>query len=237
MVASIICCSWGFLASFAQANETQQFADTRLEETHKERFDNYYKYLDAGEANVIALSGKRAKRAGTNLALTLAGGKSVTFVTRPTCVPNAKTAEEDCIFFHLMAAWPSRHFYLVHKGYWEGGELLLINDRDGQETILEGLPQFGPDKDRFLVLSAQGMDSSAAIRIYKFTDRGPVLEWDTDGFPIFEYAVPTMRQWTDTGISIEFRTYRSPKDYDVTGHASLVREDGTWRLLLGSAAP
>src|SRR5262245_40508973 len=104
-------------AFLSQCGSDATLQDTNIAETHKQKVSNYPKYLEAGEPNVIALSGNRAKRQGNSLVLNLASGKQVTFVTRPTCVPNA-SAEEDCVFYHLMAIWPSRHAYLLSRSYF-----------------------------------------------------------------------------------------------------------------------
>src|SRR6185312_2095026 len=95
------------------------------------------------ERRALALSHGRAERRGERLRLKLSGGRILTLRSRPE---NCELDNVDrCVNYRFIVDLPSRHAFLVDKGYYEGGDILLIDDTTGRSTILPGLPIFGPD--------------------------------------------------------------------------------------------
>ncbi|MGE4064937.1 MAG: hypothetical protein AB7E79_16350 [Rhodospirillaceae bacterium] len=204
-------------------------ADTTLAETHGRQNGDYYDYLALGEINVLAKAGGRARREETALILALGDGRTKTLQTRDNCLtPSSK----ECTLYHLMALWPSRHAFLVHKGYYQGGDFLLIDDRDGQETVLTGLPIFGPDPSRFVVLTADAPGREANIEIYRIADGRPEREWSAGRLDDAQMMWRSLRfvGWDESGINVEVRGTVSDSAAQTSAKYLVAGHDGEWRV-------
>jgi hypothetical protein len=125
------------------------------------------------ESQVLAASGGRAARLGDELILTLAGGQKQVF-HGDACGAGASA----CRSFRLAADLASRHLFLIavrQDGHAAG--YILIDDRNGARTQLDGVPVFSPDNARFLLTLDGDGDNPHAFEIWRRGDKGWALEW------------------------------------------------------------
>jgi len=129
-----------------------------------------------------------------------------------------------------MAVWPSRNLYLVHRGYFEGGEYLLVDDRTGEQLVLTGVPEFAPDKKRFISINDEGMNGEESnIEIYRLTDDSlPVREWSARASGVaLTFLSMRLKEWVGEEIRLELLVGQSPAQ-----GARLTKRGDDWQLSL-----
>lgn len=220
------------LAGFGEGISAE--LDTNVEETHRQKFSNYYDYLKAGEANVIAAAPERAKREGSELLLKVGQGTWQKFVTR-SCEP-ASWDNKYCFSHYLMASLPSRHLYVLAKGYSEESDTILVDDRTGQELVVGGFPMFGDDAQRFIVLFKDDSDQAAHAAIYQLTSTIPQLEWSGHQLPIpFEFIGEfRMLQWKGDEILLKIGSNNAAEKAHI---GKIVKANDTWQFTLMPGTP
>lgn len=195
----------------------------------------------AMEKAAIAASPKRATRTGATLRLERIGRPLTLTDTRAACDDDSPRFDAGtCARYDLVADLRTRHAYLVVKGGYEGcGDLLLIDDRSGRQTLFADVPTFSPDGERLLIQNeceAEGSASDNHLEIWRRQADGWVLEWaytdeaayaaDPDLKRIFHSTVVA---WQGDRIVLAF------SDSDAGRHwtGSLTRIEGRWVLKAG----
>lgn len=84
-------------------------------------------------------------------------------------------------------------FFVAKKSLYEGTEYLLINDKTGEEIILEGFPKSSPNGKHLVVTSADlaaGFDYNG-VQIWHLGDNGLELVWEKE----MENLEPFLPKW------------------------------------------
>jgi hypothetical protein len=176
--------------------------------------DDKTQTVQSFEPHVLAAAQDRAWRRNDSLFLAITAGPPVELVNLPDC---DDTSEKDCRSFYLAADLASRHSFLVEETFFNGSRFLLIDDRSGRKTELDGPPQFGPDDSTILVIdndetfvkpSVQVWQRSgdAFVRVFSHDNAVGVsasLEaWDADGIHLALSSADAFdedgRHWTGT---------------------------------------
>lgn len=99
---------------------------------------------DAGQAQAACLkeTGGAVTRSGDTLVVAIAGGKSLRFDSNPKAC--ATDDADNCRIVRLAAYDPARSFVVVEEIYYEGGDVRLVDLRDGAKVDLHALPEFSP---------------------------------------------------------------------------------------------
>src|SRR5262245_31818586 len=100
------------------------------------------------ESNILRDIPHAARRRGNLLLLRLFGGRMVVLRDTSAChnsdiATNARVL--DCHTFRLVACLPSRHSFVVQESLYGASIILLIDDRTGRRTSLNGLPHYSPN--------------------------------------------------------------------------------------------
>ena len=93
-------------------------------------------------------------------------------------MPARNITHDNCIGCDLLADLPTRHAFIVQVGYYEGGDVWLIDDRTGQKTVLPAFPEFGPDNSEFITLdNDEAYGEPGSITIWRRQDFGAEVIW------------------------------------------------------------
>jgi hypothetical protein len=182
------------------------------------------------EGQALGLSGGRAKRMGDALSLKLANGKSLKLSSQPK---NCELDNVDhCVIYRFVADLPTRHAYLVDEGYYEGGDILLIDDRTGRRTVLPGIPIFGPTSQELISIDncvAYGGDYD--LQVWKRAGDHFVVEWRHVTEPLTDEVDEEVVSWSDPDrIALRFKSTGSTGGPSYQWSGALVRKQGAWRL-------
>jgi serine/threonine protein kinase len=184
---------------------------------------NTYECAKAIEKYQLGQAGYKAlaARSGKSLELTLKNGGRVTLLDADK--------EADSMFYCLREYLPDIGYFVLHRQYYEGNTYLLVDDRQGRQFEVTGLPLVSPDRKR-LVVASIGLD--AAYSINKLT----VLRLDEGGleteatFDPQDWG-PSDVEWVD-GETIRFMMNRAtdePGNYRKTP-ARAIYSGGKWVL-------
>jgi hypothetical protein len=192
---------------------------------------NGWHNLDTIERRGLAFSSGFAKRDGANLDLTFLDGSQRTYEDQDRCEESASV--EKCHHFYLLVYLPTRNAFLVYETFYEDGQYLLVDNRNGRETELWGLPRFGPDGERFFVATEEYGTDRTELQMWRRQADGAVLEWrhNPDEEPIPSYAEVVRWQkprelllwlWEDEKYSLGL---------PARNWSAMLRHDGSaWRL-------
>ena len=121
------------------------------------------------QASVLgdAMRAGRAVPYRNGLALVLNNGQHVRMTddTRGCSADDQGGDDGHCYRYSLVRDLPEQHAFIVREAYSAGESLLLIDDRTGRQTALDGMPVFSPDGTRFLVNDDDAADTLSLIHI------------------------------------------------------------------------
>jgi hypothetical protein len=86
-----------------------------------------------------------AARSGKSLELTLRNGGRVTFLDAGK--------DADSVFYCLREYLPEVGYFVLHRQYYEGNSYVLVDDRQGSQFDVNGLPVVSPDLRRMVMTS------------------------------------------------------------------------------------
>lgn len=210
-------CLPGFPAAADRASE-----DRQLLRAAENEFDNR---VDL-ETPVLSQTPGRVRREGRKLVLTLSEGSDLVL----TDEPQDKDCDDEpaaCRVYILAADLPSRHAILVHMGYYEGGDWLLIDDRTGERTLLPSVPHFSPEGERLFVSDIDLAYGDIGIAIWRREGRVWVKEWSLDS--PFWYA--SFLAWEGDRIDLELWRDWTPDGKPIDPWPATLTKDGSgWRM-------
>ena len=95
--------------------------------------------------------------------------------------------------YYLVADLPSRHAFVVLTG----GEVRIVDDRMGRQTVLPAVPQFGPDGREFITLDNRFSNDNPDMTIWQWRDGAAQAVWHhgLDLDPI--YHTTALVRWAD----------------------------------------
>ena len=127
-----------------------------------------------------AMRAGRAIPDGAGLSLVLTSGRHLRMTDNTRGCPRDDRGLDDgnCYRYSLVADLPDQHAFIVAEDYSKGESLLLIDDRSGRQTGLDGMPVFSPDGSRFIVNDdGEANDHDNNIEIWRRDGDGAVMEW------------------------------------------------------------
>ncbi len=212
-----------------RAAENQHLADVRAIQT-----GNGATTWAAIERKALIAAAGRARRNGANLTLKLENGRQITLRNHEKECFTLDHVDR-CRVFHLEAHLPTRHLFVAHVGYYEGGDYLLIDDQTGSQTVVSAEPQFGPDADLVLVIDDdEAYGSGKELQIWRRSGGRFVSEWVWE--PTDEsHHIDVVRWVTASKIILNFHTL------EWLGHparhwpATLEKHVDGWRLDMNAA--
>jgi len=198
--------------------------------------DNAMCAARAAESHLLIAG--RAERHGDDLVLRPARGDRLVFTDHKQACESDDV--DNCIGFALMGDFRKSNAWVLQKFYYEGGSFVLIDDRSGRQTDLNGMPVFSPDGRKFLV-TPYDLENGAGpnnMEIWRRDGEGAVLEWAHT----FEQAlaeapdlqIPYLTEgvtWHKDGIVLRFSDLETGRKWS----GSLIHDAAGWHLL--GAAP
>jgi hypothetical protein len=179
----------------------------------------------------IRASAGKARRTGSNLSLQLTTGK-VIHLHDVDCGDTVATINTDCRHHYLAATLPILHAFVVIVGYYEGSDVLLIDDRTGHQTTLDSVPIFSPDGRSFLTIDddvAYGNDPEFEIWSRRGDAAAVVWSGQADGLDL--HYTSDVRWKNSDHIDLTMNAYGLTMDRPkATWPAALVRSRTGWRL-------
>lgn len=180
----------------------------------------------------------RAVRSNGDLTFKLANGKSLTLQDdNRGCSGDDNNPVELCHRFTMLADLPSRHFFLVVEGYYEGADFFLIDDRTGRETQIDAVPIFSPNGEYFLVQDDnEASEHENNLEIWRREGDGAVLEWahsisqaiqETPQGLLYHTEVIS---WTGDEIALQFSIGAYAQRPALKWTGSLKRQSDGWHL-------
>jgi hypothetical protein len=185
--------------------------------------------LKALEPKALAVSRGRATRTGQTLVLRRKKGPAIVLKARNRCESGSPT-QESCRSFVLMADLPSQHCYIVAVTYYEGIDILLIDDRTGRQTKLRGTPSFAPDGAYFLVVDNNEAYGTPGLELWRRQGDGAELEWTHRNSEDPVEHLTEVVAWGGDVIELDMRStdYRDSPDEHWRGRVR--RSDSGWQL-------
>lgn len=178
---------------------------------------------DSVQARVIAESGGRVRRQGDRLVIQVERGAPAELVDNTSDSGDARR--------HAYAGYlPSIRHHVVQVGYYEGGDVILVNAVTGMATTVHGYPAIAPGGGRIATASVDlvaGHDENT-IQIWRVMDTHLELEWEVRGGNRWGASHPA---WRGDDV-VQFTHHRlpswdsSPDDIVQTPMRIVLREGG-----------
>jgi hypothetical protein len=175
---------------------------------------------------------QRVRREGTKLMLRFDDGRALSLQDH-VGPPGAATEMEKSISFLFREYLPAIGYYVVELAYAERGGFMLVNARNGRETLLDGEPVVAPGGRRLVEasqVSASGR-GPREISVWRLDDDGPAREW-TYSPPEGDAWDPVEPVWVNA-VTVHF-TRRVADPSQLSLHESpmlLWLTPGGWQML------
>lgn len=134
---------------------------------------------DEDDLHAAIMAGRAIpNRAGLTLVLT--GGRHLTMSNDARGCPVDGQGLDDghCYRYVLLRNLPDQHAFVVDEIYYEGDSLLLVDDRTGRQTGIDGMPVFSPDGTHFLVIDEdEANDHDNNLEIWRRDGDTAGIEW------------------------------------------------------------
>ena len=155
----------------------------------------------SSEAEAIATTKGLAQRDGLLLTLQPAKGAAVTFVDEDQCGNDDKPADvAHCLVYRLNAYLPEHHAFIVRNGAYETESYSWVSDQTGATAVIEGIPHYAPNGNRFVVATPNEGAGFNGIQLWRMENGLPVREWQ---YVPKEYALYDFAAW-DGNTTIQF---------------------------------
>lgn len=162
---------------------------------------------------------KNVRRSGDELVLTLLNGDTLIF-------KNGRVNGELRTVHYFRYFCRDMGYFLISRGFYEGGDYLMVNFATGKITEIDALPFLSPDQSRFITTVADLVAgySPNGIKIWKFTESDLILEWSFDSGDQVGFGDPV---WIDSS-TVELQQEMG-SDYIKTSMILIKGEKG-WEL-------
>ena len=168
-------------------------------------------------------------RKGDTLTLALEGGKSKSYVGNLAACDGENVDVAKCMVFSVKTYFPRIQSYLIERGLYECGNVLLVSRRTGSETAMSEIPVLSPNAQYLLSIDqSDACDRNYDIAVWSTQSDPPKLE--------FKYKAKRYENWEvkvwESDTQIRMKAWINDKaSYDQ--EALLVRNDSGWTLKLG----
>jgi hypothetical protein len=159
------------------------------------------------EAEALALSGASAVRNDDKLTLTLSSGLTKSYQNKPECKDIEK--EADCEKYKLIVHSHAHNAFIILKGYYEGVEYLITDDKSGEEVTLNSFPIFSPSGNRMLVCATNDTNGKFEVQLWRRQGDRFISEWTGSPFFTGEYLYYQFTGWAEEDV-IELRANENP---------------------------
>jgi hypothetical protein len=137
---------------------------------------------------------------------------------------------EKCVVYKLLYYFPSIEYFVVSKSFYECGEYQLVSRRSGSVTVMSEVPQLSPSGQHLLSIDTDdACERKYDIAIWSAQSDPPKLE--------FRYKAEQYENWEvagwDADDRLRLRAEVSTDKGAYTQDAELIRQDGSWKLVLG----
>lgn len=88
---------------------------------------------------------------------------------------NDTDAPTELIDYQYMFYLREMGFFVLQRNFSNRSDYVLINDKSGKKTVLNGLPKASPERNYLITINNQVKDSQ--IEIWQLSDAGLVLDW------------------------------------------------------------
>ena len=112
--------------------------------------DDYFDYFFPNERARIKEFSSHAKRDGDTLYLSMKSGADVGLADSKDC----EASPDTCKGYQFLNYFETKGFYLVYVRHYEGFDYIMVSDETGDIQSISDFPQFSPDNERFVVVSA-----------------------------------------------------------------------------------
>ena len=217
----------GFSVVFAGAISTSlgQSGPTTIADIKCEH-DDRTSDRGASEAACLESTGSFARRSGDILELALKNGTVKTYTSNFQACDIGDV--NGCLSYRLASYLPSRGYFLLDEGAWEGRRWLLVRDTDGSEIELAAPPRFSPSGKFFVAVAASEAGDPNRIDVWSATNP-PRLEWRYD-VPEGAYALYEFVRWErDERIKLNVTLWVGTTLKTLPAEASRTK-GGTWIL-------
>lgn len=150
---------------------------------------NSYQCAQVIERKQLAKQAQRATRDGGVLKLRLTGDKWIELRDKDEA-SGAKA--DEVVLYSLRDYIESAQSFLIHNQYYEGGSYSLVSSKSGRAFLLDDVPIFSADYQRFITVSVCDAYCSSRIRIWRLIQGGWEIEWD---YPLSEYWASGSAKW------------------------------------------
>lgn len=160
--------------------------------------------LEKQEPGEIAKSENLVDRKGKTLSLHLLSGKVLELSNLETC-----DIYENCLFYTYRGLVADKQFFLVNAAYYEGGSVLLISRKTGEQVDAISEPHVSPD-GRFIV-SASDADAhaDAGVFLWEISEGALISQFH---FVPTDYQLYKFIRWIDPNKVELLKTVWPPKD-------------------------
>jgi hypothetical protein len=161
--------------------------------------ENYRGDFRALEKLVLQTTHARAYREDGRLTLLLGDDHELTFQDQEG--PGvARGLVIVYLSYYLLADLPSRHAFVVLETHpYSGGRpyVWLIDDREGRQTRLPAVPQFGPESREFITLDNRFSNDTPDITVWQWREGTAQAVWH-HGFELDPiYHTTALIRWAD----------------------------------------
>lgn len=158
--------------------------------------------IEERQAKIYKENEKYIRRSGEELVLTLLNGDTLVF-------KNRRVDGEGAVVYYFRYFCGDLGYFLISRGFYEGGDYPMINFETGKVTAIDGLPFLSPDQSRFVTTVADfgyGYSSKNGVKIWKFTESEIILEWSFNSDDHWGFDEPV---WIDSS-TIELQQIMGP---------------------------
>lgn len=152
---------------------------------------NSYQCAQIIERKQLATQAQRVARDGGILKLRLTGATWIKLRDRDEA--SGAKAGEVVLYSFRDYIEPAQSF-LIHNQYYEGESYSLVSSKSGRVFLLDDVPIFSSDYQRFITVSVCDAYCSPRIRIWRLIQGGWEIEWD---YPLPEYWASGSAKWLD----------------------------------------
>ncbi len=119
-------------------------------------------------ASAVHADQKAYSVVGSQLVLTIEGGKEVKFRNVPEDYPNEMADHEYVKFIERL------NHHLLHVSYYEGDDYRLVSNRTGRAITIDSPPEISPDGKRIVTVSMSVAHNFNGVVVYEWTPHGYV---------------------------------------------------------------
>lgn len=183
------------------------------------------------EADFLSAPQARARRAAGSLELQLNSGVWHLVPEDRRCASPAGDVLRDCVRKYALQRLPQMGYWLLALRLYQGEAYALVSEETGEETVLIGLPQIGPDGRHVVAVNSSGRgDTQNGIEVWQRDAAGLHLVFFHAGgegidFRFIDWISADLARLARRDCNAARTQCQPPRE------VALARRDGRWRVL------